>query len=299
MKTAIIKTDFWEEDRIFNLLPDARYFYICLLTNPKRNATPAFKCSDRQMNFFTGYNQGTIEICKKHLVEAGLITLVGEYYVINEQDFVKAHKGKLSHILYEKDFNSLPLEVQELLMSDSCVTHEYISNSININNSNNNKSENPSGDIDKDVQEVYKLFTTSYKRNPNQYKLSSARIAKIKARLKDAGKDMLLLAIEKSSKTPFYTGQNDRKWKADLDFITRSYEKVEQLSNLEVGGNLKYDKTPKKPQPKPVEQRKEIKVTPEEAEKNRIILDLVRSKKYTFSEMKMLKSKSLDELKAL
>ena len=149
------------------------------------------------------------------------------------------------------------------------------------------------------MKEVYELFITSYKRNANQYKLTPARISKIKARLKDAGKDMLLLAIEKTSRSPFYTGLNDRKWKADLDFIIKSYEQVERLSNLEVGGNLKYDKTPKRPQPKPVEREKEVKVTPEEAEKNLIIFDLVRAKKYTFSEMKMLKSKSLDELRKL
>lgn len=125
MKTAIIKTDYWKEDKIFELLPDARYFYLCLLTNPERTTTAAFKCSDRLMQAYTGYNHDVIKICQKELISKKLIQIVDGYYVLNEQDFVQANKGKLSSQLYEKDFNSLPLKVQELLQSRSGVTTEY------------------------------------------------------------------------------------------------------------------------------------------------------------------------------
>lgn len=125
MKTAIIKTDYWKEDKIFELLPDARYFYLCLLTNPERTTTAAFKCSDRLMAAYTGYNHDIIKLCQKELISKKLIQIVDGYYVLNEQDFVQANKGKLSTQLYQKDFNSLPLKVQELLQSRSGVTPEY------------------------------------------------------------------------------------------------------------------------------------------------------------------------------
>ena len=136
MKTAIIKTDYWKEDKIFELLPDARYYYLCLLTNPERNATPAFKCSDRLMVAYTGYNVDTIKICKDQLTEKGLIIIVDDYYIINDQDFVSISKGKLSSQLYEKEFNLLPLNVQNLLLNRSGATPERISNSISISKSN-------------------------------------------------------------------------------------------------------------------------------------------------------------------
>lgn len=43
---------------------------------------------------------------------------------------------------------------------------------------------------------------------------------------------MLEKAIRSVADMPFYRGDNDRGWQADLDFIINSYEKVERLSQL-------------------------------------------------------------------
>ena len=63
-------------------------------------------------------------------------------------------------------------------------------------------------------------------------KLTDKRKQKIRARLKDAGMDMLLKAITNTSQSAFHTGDNDRGWSADLDYIVRSYEHVEKLANI-------------------------------------------------------------------
>ncbi len=92
--------------------------------------------------------------------------------------------------------------------------------------------------IKKEYIEIYNLFISSFKRNPNNYKLTPARIAKINARLKDAGKEMLEMAIVRTSQNSFYMGDNPRNWKADLDFIIRSYEQVEKLAQLSSDRNI-------------------------------------------------------------
>ncbi len=143
MRTAMIKTDFWKEDRIFELLPDARLFYLCVLSNPERTSTPAFKCSDRLMSAYTGYNIDVINMCKKELIKKKFIDIIEDYYIICEQEHVKLTKGKLSYQLYEKDFNLLPLKVKEFLLSRSCATQDNINidinkdNNIDINKNNN------------------------------------------------------------------------------------------------------------------------------------------------------------------
>ena len=43
---------------------------------------------------------------------------------------------------------------------------------------------------------------------------------------------MIIDAIDHARADYFYNGDNDRGWKADLDFILRSYENVEKLANL-------------------------------------------------------------------
>lgn len=83
------------------------------------------------------------------------------------------------------------------------------------------------------TQSVYDLFIKLFEKNPNTYKLTDKRKLKIKARLKDAGYEMLAKAIENTSKSEFHRGDNDRGWTADLDYITRSYENVEKLAALE------------------------------------------------------------------
>ena len=102
------------------------------------------------------------------------------------------------------------------------------------NNVKNVKNERiiKSNDLVK-TQSVYDLFIKLFDKNPNTYKLTEKRKLKIKQRLKDAGQEMLTQAIENTSKSSFHTGDNDRGWKADLDYITRSYENVEKLSNLD------------------------------------------------------------------
>lgn len=100
----------------------------------------------------------------------------------------------------------------------------HISNTSINNTINNNLVE---------IQSIYDLYCNLYKVNVNRYKLTPGRKSKIKARLEDAGKDLLEEAIKKTSRSAWHRGENNRGWKADLDFIIRNYEQVEKLANME------------------------------------------------------------------
>lgn len=118
MKTALIRTGFWKDDSVFELSIDARMLYLCLLTNPDRDTTPAFKCSDRMLSAYTGFNNKQIEVARKDLVEKEKIFFVEGYYILNNQDFVESKKGKLTTIKYQEDFMSLPIPVQEIVLKN-------------------------------------------------------------------------------------------------------------------------------------------------------------------------------------
>ena len=68
----------------------------------------------------------------------------------------------------------------------------------------------------------------SYTKNVLTIKYSGSFVETI------AGKEMLIKAIKNTASSPFHIGENERGWKADLDFIIKSYEQVERLSNLDV-----------------------------------------------------------------
>lgn len=86
---------------------------------------------------------------------------------------------------------------------------------------------------DDDVIKIYNLFIDSFGRDRIRYQLSPKRRQKIIVRLKDCGFEMLSKAITNAANHKFYTGDNDRGWVADLDYLTKSYEVVERLSQLE------------------------------------------------------------------
>lgn len=80
------------------------------------------------------------------------------------------------------------------------------------------------------VQPYYDLYISLNNKNTNTYKLTGPRISKLHARLADAGDELLRRAIENTAKSEFHNGKNERGWKADLDWIIKSYEQVEKLS---------------------------------------------------------------------
>jgi hypothetical protein len=86
----------------------------------------------------------------------------------------------------------------------------------------------------KEIQEIWDFFIKSFEANPAQLKLSDKRKQKIKLRLKDAGKEMLFAAITNIANSPFHRGDNDRGWKADIDWILKSYEQVEKCAGMHV-----------------------------------------------------------------
>lgn len=97
-----------------------------------------------------------------------------------------------------------------------------------------------------EIQRIYDLYLKTFKKNPSRFKLTDQRKTKIRSRIKDMGYDVLERAIINTSKSKFHMGDNDRKWKADLDFIIRSAEQTERLSNLvtEEAVITKVDNTP-------------------------------------------------------
>lgn len=79
-----------------------------------------------------------------------------------------------------------------------------------------------------DLSEVFDYFIKKTNKNANQYKLSKTRRSKLKVRLNDAGKDMLMRAIDNLADSDWHNGDNDRGWSWDLDYLIRSYENVEK-----------------------------------------------------------------------
>lgn len=108
------------------------------------------------------------------------------------------------------------------------------SNLIKSNITNTSAAGEPLAHVQmrKDIIEVFDFYVKSFGAENSHIKLSEKRRTYLKNRLKDAGKDMLFKAITNVANSPFHRGDNDRGWKANIDFIIRSYEQVEKLAGM-------------------------------------------------------------------
>lgn len=143
-------------------------------------------------------------------------------------------------------FNKQEQSYQKTGGLDIQKTGDYIEPIIYRNNTALNKKKNITPSIDNvnllnneqdvdlnnQVQQIYEYYLEELNVNPDKYKLNTKRQTAIKLRLSDVGYEKLKQAIENVAGSPWYLGENQYKWRADLDYITRSCENVEKLSIL-------------------------------------------------------------------
>lgn len=62
--------------------------------------------------------------------------------------------------------------------------------------------------------------------------LTDARRGRLNSRLNELGPEVLKKAMDYLLASPFHNGDNDRKWKWDIDFLIRNQEQVEKFAEL-------------------------------------------------------------------
>jgi DNA-binding Lrp family transcriptional regulator len=118
------------------------------------------------------------------------------------------------------------------------------------NKGSNIKEKNITSEMQSQVKKIYGLYLANFKIDPltyaeateeeqrsllqaasNRYRLTDKRRDKILARIKDCGYAATKQAVVNIGRSDFHRGINDREWSADLEWIMKSYEKVEEWAN--------------------------------------------------------------------
>lgn len=128
--------------------------------------------------------------------------------------------------------------------SNSSVTSEQpLGNTlIRIKNKNidTNVSSRVSNETSTSVQKLYELYLQEFDTTEPRFKLTPGRRAKLGLRVKDAGYDLTAQAIRNTAASAWHRGENDRGWKANLDFIVRTYEQIERLAGMGTEKEITY-----------------------------------------------------------
>ncbi len=174
-------------------------------------------------------------------VQRWLEDLEAHGYIRSEITSGASGSSRNIYLVEGHDKNSIGGTTKMTPPHEKNVTHN---NTNNIKkNTSMSKAEASDSHTTTDVVEVYRLYLKCFKLSDEEgittlelaekrYRLTDGRRAAIRRRLEDAGKKMLMAAIVGYSREPWYKGDNDRSWSADLEkFICRSYEKVEEGAN--------------------------------------------------------------------
>lgn len=257
------RDDMWRDNVAFML-----FVRLLLLCDRK---TGTYNAGRIQLGQLANVPPTTAQYALKRLQESGRVTLTpnSKFTTIHITNWTKYQITERSMVKRRQPVVSLVVSSQQ---GENEVSSSAENNSVVSSSSLNKKEEtrtNNNVELATQIQTVYDLFCDSFNRNPNQYKLTSQRKIKIKARIKDAGIEMVTSAIRKTSKSSFHNGDNDRGWKADLDFILRNYEQVERLSQLE--GKASPLQQIRRDAPKPI-----AKISDAERERGRAKIEEIR-----------------------
>ena len=168
--------------------------------------------------------------CSKRKVSEAISKLIkcGYIYVQNFDGRKRELKSRLSN--FERQTSKkCEANSQNLLQSN---IENNIDNNIDKKERKEGEGNKENEDQSQEMERVYTHYLNTFGTTAGRYKLTDKRKAKLQSRLQDCGADMLIDAIDHAHADYFYNGDNDRGWKADLDFIIRSYENTEKLANL-------------------------------------------------------------------
>lgn len=118
MKTALLKTNLWDDDDFYELNIDTKLLYLLLLSSPERGVSNVYKINDRILSARSGLNIGQLSVCKKQLEERNLVVFYDKYLKLTDFAYVNPTKGNFTKVSLERELKEIPVEVLKALDID-------------------------------------------------------------------------------------------------------------------------------------------------------------------------------------
>lgn len=139
MKTAILKTKFWDSKEFDQLHLDSKMVYFYLLSSPSRGLADIFYVNKKVAQAHTGLDITHIDKGIDQLVEVGLIAHKDSYFRLLT-DAVEPKKGRFTDAAIERELKEIPEQIIGFLRGDytgNVPVHIDKDNNKDIDNTNN------------------------------------------------------------------------------------------------------------------------------------------------------------------
>lgn len=118
MKTRIIKTKFWTDEKVGELEPVSKLLFIYLITSQYIGLCSIFECSDRTISFYTGLNSEKLGAAQEKLENMGRVYFYRSWvWVVNAERHNRYLKSPLNATAYKRDLAEVPEEVMSYFES--------------------------------------------------------------------------------------------------------------------------------------------------------------------------------------
>lgn len=190
MKTAILKTNLWDDDEFYELNIDTKLLYLLLLSSPERGVSDIYAVTDRILTARSGLAQKQLEICKQQLQDRGLVLFCGKFVRLTSAAYVLPKKGRFTAKALEREYDDVPVEILAALTpppevkDNSPLIVKDIKRTIH-KDKDRDKDRDKDKDVDKSIapkfgnKEINSLFDTweevvGYKLQANRQKNRNA-----------------------------------------------------------------------------------------------------------------------------
>jgi len=165
MKTAILKTNIWDDDDFYELNIDTKLLYLLLLSSPERGVSNVYKINDRILSARSGLNINQLQLCKKQLEEKNLVLFYEKYLKLTDFSYVKPQSGKFTKVSLERELKEVPTDVLKAFNIDldavihQCDTSTVLEHIDKDINKDNNKDINKRTASEIEIDRMYKKRT--------------------------------------------------------------------------------------------------------------------------------------------
>ena len=160
------------------------------------------------------YNNDKFDETSKKRSEAGKKGMKNRWNKNNNDNNVITNDNNVNDVITDDNKNNL---------YDNDNDNDNVNDNDNDNvNDNENENVNTIKKIPNNVQDVVDLYHTLCPSLPKVRVITKKRITAIKSFLKQYDIETIKEAFEKAEASDFMKGQNNRGWKADIDFLTNA-----------------------------------------------------------------------------
>jgi len=196
MKTAIIKTTFWDDEEFESLNLDSKVLYFYLLANPTRTLHRITKINFKIASAHTGLSIEQLEIAKRGLIQQNLVIFKDRYYLLLK-DYVEAKSGRFTKNVIEREEKEIPDEVKDYFENYTGTLPVYKDIYKDKDKDNDKKQ--------KDNKDVF--FEEFWKEYPEKKGKFKAKESYLKA-TKKVSPEILLEAIKKQKENNHFKGKD-------------------------------------------------------------------------------------------